>query len=89
MTKYLIEVPHGEDKQACEEAIQIFLASGSHFITNADWGCMDGEHKAWMVVEVDSKVEAKYILPPAFRHQAKITSLVKFELDELGEVHPA
>ena len=58
MAKYLIEVAHGEDKRSCQEAIQIFLASGSHFISNADWGCMDGEHKAWMVVEVEDKAEA-------------------------------
>ena len=39
MEKFLIEVPHGGDKMSCTQAIQIFLSSGSHFVTNAEWGC--------------------------------------------------
>jgi hypothetical protein len=88
MTKYLIEVPHDADPAACDAAIEIFLTSGSHFMTNADWGCKDGIHKAWMIVDVDSKSEAQEILPPAFRAQSKITSLIKFELDSMGEIRP-
>jgi hypothetical protein len=38
MAKFLIEVPHGADKAACDQAIQIFLQTGSHFLTHADWG---------------------------------------------------
>ncbi len=85
MEKYLIEVPHGEDKASCRRAIQVFLDSGSHFVSNADWGCMDGEHKAWIVVEVESKKEATRILPSAFAHVAKITKLNKFTRKVLDE----
>ncbi len=85
MEKYLIEVPHGDDKMSCTQAIQVFLSSGSHFVSNADWGCMDGEHKAWMVVEVESKKEAIRILPSAFAHVAKITQLNKFTRKVLDE----
>ena len=46
MEKYLIEVPHSEDKASCMRAIHVFLTSGSHFVTNAEWGCMDGDHHA-------------------------------------------
>ena len=58
MEKFLIEVPHGEDKGSCMRAIQVFLRSGSHFVTNAEWGCMDGDHKAWLMVEVKDKEAA-------------------------------
>ena len=47
MSRYLIEVEHKADKWSCDQAIEAFLNTGSHFLTNADWGCMDGEHKAW------------------------------------------
>jgi len=57
-------------------------------MTNADWGCKDGVHNAWMIVDVESKNDAKTILPPAFRSQAKITSLIKFEVDQMGEIRP-
>ena len=55
--------------------VQIYLNAGSHFLTHADWGCKDGEHKAWMVVDVGNKDEARSIVPPAFRSQAKIVML--------------
>lgn len=62
-------------------AIKVFMASGSHFLANADWGCSDNEHKAWLVVDVDSKEHALQIVPPAFRQQAKITKLFKVTRD--------
>jgi hypothetical protein len=86
MAKYLIEVPHGADKKACEQAIAIFLHTGSHFLTHADWGCKDGEHKAWIMVDVPTKDDARIILPPAFRSAAKIIQLTHFTSEEMKHV---
>ena len=88
MAKYLIEVPHEANKEACEQAIRIFLNTGSHFLTKADWGCMDGEHKAWFILDIDGKEQAQNILPLAFRRKAKIIKLNKFSLDNLEEITP-
>ena len=85
MKKFLIEVPHGSDKHACDQAIQVFLQTGSHFLTHAEWGCRDGEHKAWIIVEVESKDDARFILPPLFRSTAKITELTTFTLNDILE----
>jgi nicotinate-nucleotide pyrophosphorylase len=86
MAKFLIEVPHEENQVACARIVDIFLKSGSHFLTHADWGCMDGEHKAWIMIEVDSKEEARFVVPPAFRAQAKIVGLNKFTMEEIDEI---
>jgi hypothetical protein len=86
MDKYLIEVPHDSDKAACARAIQVFHATGSHFVANADWGCDDGEHKAWIIVEVASREDARSILPPAYRSEAKIVRLTQFTLQEAEEI---
>jgi sugar lactone lactonase YvrE len=83
MEKFLIEVPHGEDKKSCMRAIQVFNRSGSHFVTHADWGCLDGDHKAWMIVEVPDKNAARRILPAAYQHDAKITRLHRFSREEI------
>lgn len=83
MARYLIEVPHAPDKRTCLQAIQIFLKTGSHYLTHCDWGCMDGEHKAWLTVETDSKDEALRIVPPAFRAQAKVVALDRFSLEQV------
>ena len=86
MSKYLIEVPHDEDEKECARVVEVFLKSGSHFLTHADWGCRDGEHKAWIMADVNSKQDAIYIIPPAFRTQAKVVSLSKFSMKDVDEV---
>lgn len=86
MARFLIEVPHDAETVACARVVEIFLKTGSHFVTHADWGCKDGDHKAWIIAEVDSKDEARSILPPAFRAQAKIVQLNKFTMAEIDEV---
>ena len=84
--RFLIEVPHEEAPVACARVVDVFLKTGSHFLTTADWGCKDGVHKAWIVVEVDSKEEARGIVPPAFRAQARIVQLNAFTLEEVESI---
>lgn len=81
MKRFLIELEHPATKEACENAIQILLSTGSHFLTNAEWGCEDGEHKCWIMVDVDSKEEARSILPPLYRNKAKITQLNRYSME--------
>ena len=86
MARFLIEVPHEDDVIACTRAVEIFLKTGSHFLMKADWGCEDGDHRAWIIFEVDSKDQARSILPPAYRPQAKIVQLNKFSMEEIDEI---
>ena len=81
--RFLIEVPHEATPMACIKAVETMLKTGSHFLTRADWGCKDGEHKAWIIVEVQNKEEARAIVPPAFRSQATIVQLNSFSLEEV------
>jgi len=83
MTKFIVEVSHSPEKIECLRTIQIFLSSGSHFLTHADWGCLDGEHKAWFIMEVDSKEEALRVVPSFYWKDTKITKLSKFNLTEV------
>jgi hypothetical protein len=86
MDRFLIEVPHEPETRECALAVQVFLTTGSHFLKNAEWGCLDGEHKGWIIVELDNKEEARNILPPNYRSQAKIVKLNKFSIEEIDEI---
>lgn len=86
MARFLIEVPHEAEVVACARAIKILLETGSHFLTHADFGCEDGVHKGWIVVDVDSKEEARNMLPIPYRRQATIVELCKFGIAELDEL---
>ena len=86
MARFLIEVPHEPEAKECALAIKVLLSTGSHYLTHADFGCLDDEHKAWIIVEVDSKKDALFILPPVYRPRAKIVQLNKFSLSEIDEI---
>jgi hypothetical protein len=83
MARFLIEAPHDPERIACARVVEIFLKTGSHFLTHADWGCLDGDHKAWIIAEVDNKEEARSILPSAMQSQAKIVKLNYFTMEEM------
>ena len=86
MARFLIEVPHEPELVACARAVEILLKTGSHFLTHADWGCKDGVHKAWIVADVDSREEARSIVPAAMRSQAKIVQLNYFTVEEIDAI---
>ena len=83
MARFLVEVPHESTPVTCAQAVEVFLKTGSHFFTHADWGCKDGEHKAWAFVEVDTRDEARAIVPHPYRSQAKVVQLNAFTKDEI------
>jgi hypothetical protein len=85
MPTFLVEVKHEATKEGCDRAIRLFLETGFHFMTNADWGCEDGEHTAWFILDIDSKEDARNILPPEFRRSAKIVKLRKFSINDIQE----
>jgi len=86
MARFFIEVEHEPEKIACAHAIKILFNTGSHFLTHADFGCKDGEHKAWIIVEVENKEAAKAILPTDIRSRAKIVQLNSFSIEEIDEI---
>lgn len=86
MARFFIELQHEAEPVACARAVQTLLRTGSHFLTNADFGCHDGDHKAWLIVDVENKEEARLILPPEYRYHAKIIEINKFRLDEIDKM---
>ena len=86
MSRFLIEVPHAANTAACLQAVRIFLNTGSHFLSHAHWGCLDGVHKAWLIMELDDKEQARNVLPPAYRRHAQIVQLNEFSMEQIEEI---
>jgi len=82
----MIEVSHPGEKIECLRSVAVLLTSGSHFLTNADWGCLDGNHKAWFTMEAGSKEEALRVVPPAFRDRTIVSRLNTFKLSDVEEL---
>ena len=85
MEKFLIEIKNGGDKASCLRAIQSFLSSRTHYVTGADWGCIEGENKAWLIIKTENREDAMRIVPAAYRQYAKITRLHKFTGKEIDD----
>ena len=81
MGKYLIEVPHGGDRTSCIRYIRAFLRPRTHYVSSAEWGCSDGENKAWLIVKTVTQDDALRIIPAMYRKHAVITKLHKFSLE--------
>lgn len=90
MPRFYIEIPHEPDKTSCLKAIKVLMETGSHFLTNAEYGCLDGDHTARLIVELDKKEEAMMAVPRAYRENAKVIKLTTFDLkkvDRALELH--
>ena len=86
MPRYLIEVEHDATGDSCKNVVRTFLDTGSHYLTHAEWGCSDGVHKAWMIVETETREQAALIVPPFMRGEARVIQLSKFFTDEMGDI---
>lgn len=86
MQRFLIEMEHEVEEIPCARVIKKFLESGSHMLRHTDWGCKDGVHKGWLIVEANSKEEARYVLPPLYRKAAKVVGLNYFTDEEIDAV---
>ena len=83
MERYMVISTHTEAE--CTKALKQVEAAG--YITHFDWGCKDGDHTGWAVVEADSATEAMMVVPSLGRKDAKAVKLTKFSPADLGIVH--
>ena len=83
MERYLVISPHTAED--CAKAIKQIESVGS--LTRFDWGCKDGEHTGWVIVEADSKAQALMVVPSVERPRARVVKLVKFGPAEVKAMH--
>ena len=86
MPRFLIEIRHADEPEGCIKTLDAIVKYGSHLVTNADFGCTDGVHTGWLIVEVDSHEEARQIVPPQFRGDCRIVQLKKWTREEIAEM---
>jgi len=83
MNKFLVISHHtGED---CVKALKEVLAIG--YLTHFDWGCKDGVHTGWAVLEAEDKAQAMLSVPTFLRGQAQVVRLTKFQQEKVQAMH--
>ncbi len=74
MDKFLVESHH--TLEDCKRVVKSVFAMG--YLNNFDWGCKDGVHTSWAVIEADNPSEALLVVPPGLRAKARTVRLVKY-----------
>lgn len=67
------------------KALKFVEAIGT--VTRFDWGCKDGEHCGWAVIEADSASQALLVVPSLERGKAKAIKLTRFSPEEIRQMH--
>ncbi len=83
MERYIVVSPHKPED--CDDALKQILYTG--FLTHFDWGCADGEHTGWAIIEAENAKEAMLVVPPKQRQAARVVRLVKFSFEEVEKMH--
>ena len=83
MPRFLIVVSHENEHAACVKALSALEKYGSHFVTHAEFGCNDGAHAGWLMADMDSLAEAKQIVPPEFRADARIVQIKRYTREQI------
>lgn len=83
MDRFLVISPH--TKGDCVKALKEIHAVG--YITHFDWGCMDGDHTGWLVLEAENAQQALMVVPTVQRQNAKVIKLVKFSPQDVEAMH--
>lgn len=83
MKRYIVISRHsGED---CNRALKESLAIG--YLTHYDWGCKDGNHTGWAIIEAENKEQAMLSVPTFLRNQAEVVQLTKFDPAKIDPGH--
>ena len=83
MKRFLVISHHtGED---CVKALKETLAIG--YLTHFDWGCKDGIHTGWAILEAEDKNQAMQSVPTFLRSKAQVVQLYRFDADKVAAMH--
>ena len=83
MERYQIILPH--TPQDCKKSLKQIESIGA--ITHFDWGCMDGDHTGYVVLEAENKSEALLVVPTNQRPSVRIVKLTKFSPEQVKSMH--
>jgi hypothetical protein len=85
MDRFLVESPHTAHE--CKLAVKLVQSMG--FLNNFDWGCKDGIHTGWAVIEAENAAQALGVVPVLMREKARAIKLSNFDSETVDkwEIH--
>jgi hypothetical protein len=85
MDRFLVISPHTAED--CAKVVGQVYAAG--YLTHYEWGCGDGEHCAWAIIEAENSSEALLSVPSVARPKARAIRLMRFSPEKAKAMHDA
>jgi hypothetical protein len=85
MTRYLITSGHAPDE--CLRAMDEELAKGSAVLDKFVYGCREGDHTGYAIVEAKSRSDALALVPDFLQDNACVAKVDKFTPGEVRSLH--
>jgi len=86
MPRFLIESSHTNEYEGCVRTLDAVSKHGSHLMAHVEWGCEDGVHTGWLVVDLNDRGEALRLIPPQYRATSRVVQLRKWSRHEIEEM---
>ena len=83
MRKFIVISDHTAEE--CVRALKEVLAIG--YLTHFNWGCKDGVHTGWAIIDAESKDEAMMSVPTFLRPRAHVVQLTQFRQESVEKMH--
>lgn len=73
MPYYMVELTHTSGD--CVDALEEIDQRSEDLLGEIYWGCMDGRHVGWTVVETHDEAEARETVQPSIRNKVTVTQV--------------
>jgi hypothetical protein len=77
MHRYIVISSHTAEE--CKMAVKQFRQYNAGFLTHFEWGCLDNDHTAYVIIDAESHENARMSVPPLFREKTRVTRLIYFD----------
>ena len=85
MARYLLTCPHTPED--CVPDLDSILGHSQELLNRFEWGCTDGEHVGWAIVEAGNESVARMLLPVSIRQKASVRQVTKFTPQDIKNLH--
>jgi hypothetical protein len=72
MATFAIKAVHDAGHEDSRRMRDCLGRAGVHFLTHAKWGCSEGDHSAWLLVEADCEDDVRLMVPPVLRRSSTV-----------------
>ncbi len=85
MALYMITSAH--EPEDCLDSLDEIQAKGSDVLEKFVFGCKEGDHAGYAIVEAESRVRALELLPETLQENACITKVDRFTAADIRSLH--